>query len=547
MTYGQITQSSDNTSTGDNNIDALLLEHRWADTTVTFSFTNNFKNDYEEETDYPAEFENGFQTLNATQRSVAREWMDMYESVSGLTLTELTGAQDRNATIRIAESSAANPARVGDFPGSTEHSDSSFAAGDIWFDNNQFNNPQMGDYAYLTFGHEIGHALGLKHGHSTEEGVQAVAMDANRDSIEFSVMTYRSYVGSPVRSYTIAQDSYPQSMMMYDIRAIQEMYGANFNHNSNDTVYRFSTDTGELSINGVGQGQPVGNKVFRTIWDGNGNDTYDFSNYTTNLSVDLRPGKWSNLDRDGNFQQAELGPNQHAQGHVYNALQYDGDNRSLIENANGGSGDDIIHGNNADNVLRGKAGNDVLRGYLGADEIQAGTGDDTVYGGFGNDKLYGFSGNDKLNGQADDDLIHGGAGHDIITGGFGNDRLNGDKGNDQLVGGAGNDILTGGAGADKFQFKSLQHGIDSITDFVRAQGDRITLVASGLGGGLTQGLLGAEQFVLGSATDANDRVLYNSSTGALSFDIDGSGSTKAVQIATLSAGTSLTRSDFVVV
>ncbi|EKV03985.1 hypothetical protein Lepto7375DRAFT_6307 [Leptolyngbya sp. PCC 7375] len=114
MTYGQITQSTDNTATGDNNIDALLLEHRWADTTVTFSFTNNFKNDYEEETDYPTRYENGFQTLNATQRSVAREWMDMYESVSGLTLTELTGAQDRNATIRMAESSSPNTAQVAD-------------------------------------------------------------------------------------------------------------------------------------------------------------------------------------------------------------------------------------------------------------------------------------------------------------------------------------------------------------------------------------------------------------------------------------------------
>ena len=69
------------------------------------------------------------------------------------------------------------------------------------------------------------------------------------------------------------------------------MYGANYNTNSGNTVYKWSPTTGQMSINGVGQGAPAGNKIFMTIWDGGGNDTYDFSNYTTNLSVDLQPGR----------------------------------------------------------------------------------------------------------------------------------------------------------------------------------------------------------------------------------------------------------------
>ena len=77
--------------------------------------------------------------------------------------------------------------------------------------------------------------------------------------------------------------------MMFDIAALQEMYGANYTTNGGDTVYKWSATTGEMSINGVGQGAPAGNKIFMTIWDGGGNDTYDFSNYATNLTVNLSP------------------------------------------------------------------------------------------------------------------------------------------------------------------------------------------------------------------------------------------------------------------
>ena len=83
--------------------------------------------------------------------------------------------------------------------------------------------------------------------------------------------------------------------MMYDIAALQKMYGANFNTNSGNSTYSWSTTTGEMFINGVGQGTPAANKIFLTVWDGGGTDTYDFSNYATSLTVDLRPGQWSTV------------------------------------------------------------------------------------------------------------------------------------------------------------------------------------------------------------------------------------------------------------
>ncbi|MDY6783634.1 MAG: M10 family metallopeptidase, partial [Cyanobacteriota bacterium] len=344
--FGVPTPSTTVTPTYDNNIDGLLKATKWASSSVSFSFTDSI-NDYE--LGYPSRASHAasFQTLNATQRAVARSWLGAFASISGLNPFELSGTSDRDATIRMAMSNVPETAFA--------YSGTSVAAGDIWFNRNDYNNPEIGSFAYHTFGHELGHALGLKHGHETG-GVRNVAMNSDRDSMEFSIMTYRSYVGGPLNGYSNEAYGYAQSLMMYDIRAIQQMYGASFTHNSSNTTYTFSTTTGEMFVNGIGQGRPGANRIFRTIWDGNGIDTYNFSNYTTNLSINLAPGTWSDLNIGGNFQRSYLGGGNYARGHVFNALQYNDDTRSLIENARGGSGDDIIRGNDADNYLYGYGG-----------------------------------------------------------------------------------------------------------------------------------------------------------------------------------------------
>ena len=251
MSYGSTTSVTANTATGTNNIDALLTPYRWASTTVTYSFTDNFTNDYEVGAGYntPVTSSN-YSSFNTAQKVAARQWMQMFEDISGLDLVELTGASDRDATIRIAETSSL-PIAYAFFP------DSTFMAGDLWFNNTQFDSPTLGHYYYFTIGHEIGHGLGLKHGHEAAGGVAGVALDSNRDSVEFSIMTYRSYVGhNPPSYYTNEAYGFAQSPMMLDIRAIQEIYGANFNHNDDNTVYTFSTNTGEMYVNGIGQGVP---------------------------------------------------------------------------------------------------------------------------------------------------------------------------------------------------------------------------------------------------------------------------------------------------
>jgi serralysin len=157
-------------------------------------------------------------------------------------------------------------------------------------------------------------------------------------------MSYRSYPGGSIGAgggYTNETWGYPQTLMMYDIAALQRMYGADFTLNSGNTTYGWSPSTGAFTINGAVQWTPGANRVFMTVWDGGGTDTYDFSNYTTGVTIDLRPGEWTTSSP---IQLANLGDGQMARGNVANALMFEGDTRSLIENAIGGSSSDRLTG-----------------------------------------------------------------------------------------------------------------------------------------------------------------------------------------------------------
>src|SRR5947199_8886604 len=115
--------------------------------------------------------------------------------------------------------------------------------------------------------------------------------------------------------------------MILGSAALQKMYGANYIFNSSDSVYSWTSTTGEMSINAVGQGAPgngIGgsaNRVFMTIWDGGGNDTYDLSNYTSGTTINLRPGEWTTTSA---IQLANLGGGHIAPGNVASALEYQG-------------------------------------------------------------------------------------------------------------------------------------------------------------------------------------------------------------------------------
>ena len=222
---------------------------------------------------------------------------------------------------------------------------------------------------------------------------------------------------------------------------------------------------------------------------------------------------------------------------------------------NGNGGNDIIRGQGNNDTLKGEAGNDRLFGNGGSDRLFGGSDDDLLFGGSGDDFLIGNDGDDELSGQQDHDTVNGGAGNDLITGNAGDDILNGQQGNDSISGGGGNDLIVGGTGndtisgnggSDRFRFTASSEGIDTINDFSAT--DTIEIVASGFGGELNTGVLNPNRFVVGTvALDSSDRFVYNSTTGHLAYDSDGTGINSAITLAILSNQASLNSQNIIVI
>ncbi|HEX2552562.1 MAG TPA: calcium-binding protein [Microvirga sp.] len=225
----------------------------------------------------------------------------------------------------------------------------------------------------------------------------------------------------------------------------------------------------------------------------------------------------------------------------------------------GNAGDDRLRGNDGDDTLLGESGEDRLSGGDGADRLDGGSSADDLRGGTGGDRLMGESGADRLSGGegddaldggSDDDALRGGAGDDGLLGSSGNDSLRGGEGDDVLRGGTGADALSGGAGADAFVYGGLDEGGDRIAGFTTGE-DRIALDRALFGAAPpAAGALDPELFAAnagGVATEADDRLVYDTDSGELFFDADGSGSGAAVLLATLTGAPTLAAGDFVVI
>ena len=346
-------------ATGNAYIDGVLSGTKWAVTSFTYSFPTDPSLYTSVFGPYGSgEPSNGFKAFTATQQAAVGSILTMYAAVTNVTFSLISETTSQSATLRYAESNSPSTAWTY-FPSSLPE------GGDAWFNNSShlYDTPVIGNYAWLTLIHETGHAMGLKHPHETSGSFGIMPVDHN--SLEYSVMSYRSYIGASTSAgLGNGTFSFPTTLMMYDIAALQVMYGANYTTNAGNTVYKWDPNSGQEFINGVAQTAPGGNKIFMTLWDGGGHDTYDFSNYTTNLSVNLQPGAWTTVSA---AQVADLGAGHSAAGNIANALLFQGNTASLIEDAIGGSGNDTIIGNAADNKLTGGPGNDTLDGGPGTD------------------------------------------------------------------------------------------------------------------------------------------------------------------------------------
>jgi serralysin len=344
---------------GNDDIDALLQNNSadftapiiWDTGTLTYSFpTSASVYSYSGEPDtFAAIVQDDTALVDAIPVA-----LKLFSQYANLTFTETTGSAD----LRFAEADLTGEGR-GYFPG-----DDAAQSGDVWFDPGDSSRFYLDGKDFSAVMHEIGHALGLSH--------PGLEMDPSHVGWDYTIMSYQSFPNAP----SILSGNAPQTPMLADVAALQYMYGANFNTNAGDSVYTWSALNGQMFINGKIQNTillPEDNKIYMTLWDGGGIDTYDFSNYTSNVKVDLRPGEWSSPSPEQIAVLSGFGdPVVLARGSIANAFLYNGDTRSLIENAVGGSGNDTLIGNQGNNVLTGNDGDDTFFYTSGSDTFNGG-------------------------------------------------------------------------------------------------------------------------------------------------------------------------------
>ncbi|WP_164760147.1 calcium-binding protein, partial [Mesorhizobium sp. M5C.F.Ca.IN.020.29.1.1] len=221
-------------------------------------------------------------------------------------------------------------------------------------------------------------------------------------------------------------------------------------------------------------------------------------------------------------------------------------------NLNGNEFAQTIQGNAGANAINGLGGADTMIGYGGNDGYYIDNAGDKVIEAIG-------GGRDSVATMVSYALAAGSQVELLaarypsattainLTGNEFAQTIKGNAGANVINGGRGADTLTGNGGNDAFVFNTAlgAGNIDRITDFNKLQ-DKLH-IDNAIFAGLSSGALTSAAFFAGAAAhDSSDRIIYNNSTGALSFDSDGIGGAVQTQFVTLSPGLSLTAAAFFV-
>ncbi len=435
----------------------------------------------------------------------------------------------------------------------TEAKTVTLSAAQVWLCSSWISNGdsgmKLGGYGLETMLHEIGHALGLSHP-GTYNGSATYVDNAefNQDNRQYTIMSYfGGYLpGSGwQKDGTYLSYLYPQTPMVYDIAAIQDKYGADTVTRTGNTTYGFHCNLAWYDPEKIIYDFNTNHTPIFTIWDAGGTDTLDGSGYSGNQTINLTPGSYSSVD-----------------GMIENvAIAFN----CFIENGIGGAGNDtlIAIGNN---TLTGGKGADTFKITAGTNTItDLGVGSDVVIVSSGASLKAVVSGDFKAtsattnNGSASLDAnghdvnlaLAGGVNGWIVTnsssrgvalvGSSQNDSLIGGKGNDTISGGGGNDTLTGGGGHDKFVFTAApdtSKNHDIVTDFDHSTD--VLQFSKAVFATITNWK--ADEFWSHAGATAGhdglDRIIYDTTTGNIYYDPDGSGIDPAVLVVTLVGTTS---------
>lgn len=277
---------------------------------------------------------NGFKPFTEEQKAFVREAMAYIETVANLRFVETNQPEQRDV-IAFSNNLQNGSSGYADFPGDLPFSS------DVHIDYSEDSpgalTPRDGTYAAYTLIHELGHALGLRHPFAIADANGNLAdppfLEGAEDSSSWSVMSYQA----------LDKDFHPR-FGRFDIAALQYLYGPS--RTEKDDLLLLSAQHTNL------------------LADGGGNDTVDGSNLEQDLVLHLAPGWWDYTGAKGDK--------------ISQAGQITVNLGSILENAFGGAGNDVLIGTAQDNLLRGNGGDDSLEGGGGADSLEGGAGEDVA-------------------------------------------------------------------------------------------------------------------------------------------------------------------------
>lgn len=321
-------------------VDALLLGStiRWNATQAvgtpvapTYSFMLSLPSYTDAQTDG-----NNFSVMTDDQKTAVRSILASISEQFNISFTEVAETSSTWGQLRFGNNTQTTTVGYAYCPDSSLGEN----AGDLYINNSsssqQTTNVVMGTNAYSTLIHEIGHTLGLKHpgnynaGDNSSSANEGPYLTGAEDSELYSIMSYTTQTQGLERI----------NLAPYDYAALAYLYGAKPVNTGND-VYSLSGSIG-LAV--------------QTIFDSGGTDTLDASTLTTAVRLDLNVAAPGTLSSAGQTSTGQL-----AASNLSLGLSTE------IENAVGGSADDVLIGNALRNYLTGNAGNDSLDGGAGTD------------------------------------------------------------------------------------------------------------------------------------------------------------------------------------